>query len=520
MKKNLQQTTSSAILLVFSSNVLSKIMGFLLVMVLAAKVGTSSDGDAYTFAFILPDLVNHLLAGSALSIAFIPIFQELSADSQKQNRFFSNIFTIGTLIFVIALSVCFVAAPYFIKILAGKSITANPQTFELTVKLTRIVLPAQLFFFWGSIFIGVQQANKNYKFSVLAPIIYDTAIIAFGFFLYGFIGIAGFSWGVLFGAFMGHALLQFFGARRFSIKYSPRVDFEDEHFKQWFYKTIPLMLGLGITFSNEFMFRFFGSRIEGGQGAIVALNYAYKIVMIIVALFASSIAAPVYPFLSEKAKEKNYGEMEKILIPIFTKTAAAVIIISALIYPLSSDVISVLFQRKAFDAQSVILTSKALTGYLPGIFFLSAVIILQRLFYAVKDTKTPLIISTISLALSVPFYKILGDLWGISGISAAASVFSAMATALIVMQWYKFYPQSKLLSAIKPIFISVFIAVFAVAIEFFIAKFICNFNFARVFRICLVLFPAAIFSVFALNAFGIVKIADLSKRIIKKFAKR
>ena len=519
MKKNLQQTTFSAILLVFSSNVLSKIMGFLLVLVLAAKVGTSSDGDAYTFAFILPDLVNHLLAGSALSIAFIPIFQELSGETEKQNRFFSNIFTIGTIIFVFALLVCFVAAPVFIKILAGKSITENPQTFELTVKLTRIVLPAQLFFFWGSIFIGVQQSNKNYKFSALAPIIYDATIIIFGFVFYEFIGIAGFSWGVFFGAFIGHAAVQFFGARRFSIKYSPCVDFADERFKQWFYKTVPLMLGLGITFSNEFTFRFFGSRIENGQGAIVALNYAYKIVMIIVVLFASSIAAPIYPFLSEKAKEKNFDEMEKILIPIFTKAAVAVIIISAMIYPVSNDVISVLFERKAFDAQSVILTSKALIGYLPGIFFLSAVIILQRLFYAVKDTKTPLIISTVSLVLSVPFYKIFGDLWGISGISAAASVFSAIATVMIVRRWYKFYPQSKLLCAVKPIFIATLIAVFAVAIEFFTTKFIGRFNFARILRICFALFPAVVFSAFALSAFGVVNIGDLSRRIIKKLAK-
>jgi putative peptidoglycan lipid II flippase len=331
MKKNLQQTTFSAILLVFSANILSKILGFLLIIVFASAVGTSSDGDAYTFAFILPDLVNHLLAGSALSIAFIPIFQELSDNPEKQNRFFSNIFTIGTMIFVGVLSVCFFAAPFFVKILAGNSITANPQTFELTVKLTRIVLPAQLFFFWGAIFIGVQQANKNYKFSALAPIIYDAVIIIFGLAFYKFIGIVGFSWGVFFGALLGHTFLQFFGAKRFYIKYSPLVDFSDEYFKLWFYKTVPLMLGLGITFSNEFTFRFFGSRIENGEGAIVALNYAYKIVMIIVALFASSIAAPIYPFLSEKAKNKKYDEMETVLIPIFIKTSAAIILISAMI---------------------------------------------------------------------------------------------------------------------------------------------------------------------------------------------
>ena len=509
-------------MVVFSSNLASKILGFLLVIVFATLVGTSSDGDAYTFAFILPDLVNSLLAGSALSIAFIPIFQELSGNPEKQNRFFSNIFTIGTIIFASVLALCFFAAPFFISILAGNSITANPETFDLTIKLTRIVLPAQLFFFWGAIFIGIQQANKNYKFTALAPIIYNVVIIIFGLLFYRFIGIAGFSWGVLFGAFFGHAVMQFFGAKRFSIKYTPVIDIRDKDFLQWFRKTIPLMLGLGITFSNEFTFRFFGSRIENGEGAIVALNYAYRVVMIVVVLFASSIAAPIYPFLSEKAKAKDFAAMEQILIPIFIKTAAIVLLISALIFPLSQEIIALLFERKAFDANSTILTSRALIGYLPGIFFLSAVIILQRLFYATKNTLTPLIISTISLFLSIPFYKILSNLWGVAGISAATSVFSAIATILIVWRWYKFYPQSKLLSLMKPLGLSIFIAAAAMFIEFWISS---QFSPAqnlieRLVKIFASALPALVFAIISFQISGIIDINKLFTKILQKVVKR
>jgi putative peptidoglycan lipid II flippase len=276
------------------------------------------------------------------------------------------------------------------------------------------------------------------------------------------------------------------------------------------------MLGLGITFSNEFTFRFFGSRIENGEGAIVALNYAYKIVMIIVVLFASSIAAPVYPFLSEKAKDKKFDEMEKILIPIFVKTASVIIIISAMIYPISNEIISVLFERNAFDFQSVILTSKALVGYLPGIFFLSAVIILQRLFYATKNTKTPLIISTVSLILSIPFYKIFSDLWGITGISAATSAFSAIATVLIVWRWYIFYPQSRLLVVLKPILIAVLIGAFVMIIEFFALNFLNKFVFPKFLLICFVSFPAVIFSAFMLDVCKILKIKKLVEKVLKK----
>jgi putative peptidoglycan lipid II flippase len=174
-----------------------------------------------------------------------------------------------------------------------------------------------------------------------------------------------------------------------------------------------------------------------------------------------------------------------------------------------------LFERKAFDSQSVILTSRALIGYLPGILFLSAVIILQRLFYATKNTTTPLVISTFSFIVSIPFYKILSDLWGITGISAATSVFSIIAVILIVWRWYKFYPQSKLLFAFKPVLITILVAVFVVGIEFFVMKFVDNFKFARILRICIVSFPAIIFSIVVLNGFGIIKIGDLLKKIVR-----
>ena len=516
--KSLEQTKTAAILTVFSSNFASKILGFLLVVIFATLVGTTSYGDAYTFAFILPDLVNSLLAGSALSIAFIPIYQELAGNPERQNRFFSNIFTIGTIIFASVLAVCFFAAPQFINILGGASITENRETFDLTVKLTRIVLPAQLFFFWGAIFIGIQQANKNYKFTAFAPIIYNLTIIIFGAVFFRFIGIAGFSWGVLFGAFFGHAVMQFLGAKRFSVKYSPVLDFRDEDFLLWFKKTIPLMLGLGITFSNEFTFRFFGSRIENGEGAIVALNYAYRIVMIVVVLFASSIAAPIYPFLSEKAKTRDFAAMEQILIPIFTKTAAVILLIAALIFPASKEIIAVLFERQAFDANSTILTSQALLGYLPGMFFLSAVIILQRLFYAVKNTKTPLIISTVSLILSIPFYKILSDLWGVAGISAATSVFSFIATVLVIWRWYKFFPQSKLLSLTKPIFLSILVASGAFFIKYWIfAQFPPAENLPeRLVKISVAAFPAIIFAAVSFQILGIISIKNLFAKVLRR----
>jgi len=427
-----------AILLVFSSNLLAKILGFIITLIFAAKVGTTSAADAYTFAFVLPDLVNHIIAGSALSISFIPIFQGLSGDVDRQNRFFSNVFTVGTAVSFAVLFIAYIFAPILLRVLAGSSITGEEAVFSLTVKLTRIVLPAQLFFFWGSLFIGVQHANKQYKHTSLAAVLYNLLIIIFAVSLYNRLGIEAFAYGILSGAFFGHVIMQFIGAKRFLHSYKPQFDLRNKDLRLWFYNTLPLIFGLGVTFSNEFTFRFFGSRLEEGQGAIAALSYSYKIVMIVVVLFANSVASPVFPFLTQKANAKDYKGMEEVLMPIYLRVLCMIGAITVFLYLFAPLVIRILFARNAFDAESVEICTRALTGYLPGIIGLSSVIILSRLFYAIKDTKTPLLISTVSLILSLPFYKILGDNIGITGISLSTSIFSLIATLLTLYSWYSF----------------------------------------------------------------------------------
>ncbi len=434
--------TVKAILIMIFSMIMSRGIGFVRTAVLAGQAGTGSEADAYAFSFFLPDLLNQILAGGALSVTFIPIFQSLEKDEKAQNRFFSNIFWIGTLIFSIGVALSFFFTPAILSPAAGENVAANAETFALAVKLTRIILPAQLFFFWGALLNGVQYSHRKFFLPSLTPVIYNVGIILGGIALTPYIGIEGFAWGVLVGAFIGNVVVQYFGARKTGLILSTSINHRDPLLKEWFIKTIPLIFTLGLAYSNDLMARIFGSRSPEGTGAIAALNYAYRLFMIFVGLFGQAFAAGIYPFLAKIANEQKYGEMEKTLFSTLEKTAVFTLLGSALLLAVRYDLVALLFQRGQFSPESTELTANALAAYLPGMFFFSAVLLLNRLFFALRKTGTTLVISLVTLAVTIPLYSTIGLSLGVRGIGLMASLAAIISFTMLLIQWKRFYNEA------------------------------------------------------------------------------
>ena len=444
MTKSASNATLKATLIMVTSMLLSRGIGFLRVAVLASEAGTGTDADAYAFAFLLPDLLNQFLAGGVLTVTFIPLFQSLSNNPKEQNRFFSNLFGTGTAVFAIGITLSYIFTPQILTVLAGDNIRQS-NVFELTVGLTRIILPAQLFFFWGALLNGAQFANKNFAFPSLTPIIYNAGIIAGGVFLMPYIGIEGFAWGVVAGAFIGNVLVQSFGAYKTGVRLHLLVDYKDPLLKEWLYSTIPLRLTVGLAYSNELMGRIFGSRSPEGAGALASLNYAYRVFMIFVGLFGQAFASAIYPFLSEMGLKKEYGAMEKSVFSTLEKTAILTTLAMAMLFVVRYDVIVLLFQRNSFTAESTALTATALAAYIPGMFFFSAVLLLNRLFWGLKQTGTTLIISLLTLVITIPLYSTIGIKLGILGIALMGSLAAAINFTLLLFRWKMVYKESLVL---------------------------------------------------------------------------
>ncbi len=398
-------------------------------MVLANVGGTSTEMDAYVAAFLIPELLNHFLAGGFLSVTFIPIFQKYLVKSDQENAWktFSNMITIGTIAFLVLLPLAIIFAPSLLSVTGFNK--QDPQTFALSVRLTRIILPAQLFFYWGAFLMAVQYAQNKFLLPALSPLCYNLGIIAGGLFLGSRLGVEGFAWGVLIGAFIGNVAVQLPGAIRTGMKYKFLFKPRDPEFLQYIKITLPLIAGLGMTFSNEIFFRYFASFLK--EGAIASANYALRTMMILVGVFGQASGVAFYPYLSRLAAENAYDKMTGLLNGMINRIALYLVPLSALMMALSTQIIVILYEHGKFDIQSTRETAPVLTMYLFGAFASSVSILVARPFYALQKTLLPMIIST-SVALgSIPLYYFLSRYMGPEGLGLAASI--AMTSQFIVL---------------------------------------------------------------------------------------
>jgi putative peptidoglycan lipid II flippase len=267
----------------------------------------------------------------------------------------------------------------------------------------------------------------------LAPLFYNLGIIACGWALYRWLGVCGFAWGVLIGAFFGNIVIQIPGALKVGMRLRLRFDVRDEDLKKYVLLTLPLVVGLGMTFSNEVFFRFFGSFL--GTGALATVSYSLRTMLILVGVFGQASGVASYPFLSRLAVEKKISEMNRLLNSIVLKIGIYCIPLCAVMMALSTQIIALLFQHGKFSAQSTMATAPVLVLYLVGAFPFAASTIVMRNYYAMQNTLFPMIISTAIALLSIPCYIIFSKAMGAQGIALAASIMMFAQFTLLYWAW-------------------------------------------------------------------------------------
>ena len=232
-----------AALVVSAGILLSRVLGMLRNVALAGLLGNTSEGDAFQAAFLIPDVLFYLMAGGYLTVTFIPILTRhlVRGDEEEGNRAFAAVFRpvaigmvlITVLAMIFAESLTDLVYPRFDALQAG----------EVT-RLTRIVLPAQIFFVLGSLWMAVQYAHHRFAIPAVAPIIYNLGIIAGGLISWalGTASPAGFAWGAVGGAFAGNFALQWYGARRVGLRWMSGVPFRHPALGEYLTLALPLML--------------------------------------------------------------------------------------------------------------------------------------------------------------------------------------------------------------------------------------------------------------------------------------
>ena len=429
---SLYKKVGIASLIMMASVFLSRVIGLLREVVIAYMGGAGGEVDAYQMAFVLPEILNHVAATGFLSITFIPIFNKYLVHQRETEgwRIFSIILSsFGSLLFLFILAAWFYADHLVALFAPG---IEDPAIKALTIRMTRIVLPAQFFFFTGGLFMAVQFSKEHFFIPALAPLLYNLGIIAGGVVLAPWIGIEGFAWGVLIGALAGNFGVQWYGAARLGMRFKPCFEWAHPDLKHYVLLTLPLILGLTMTFSTEFFFRFFGSYMP--RGAIAALNYGLRLTFILVGLFGQAVGTASYPFMSRLATEGRMMEMNRLLDRTL-RALSMVIPFSVFLMVIRHEAIFILFQRGRFDAAATALTAHLLPFLLMGAFAFSAQTVVVRGYYALQNTLFPALVGTVAVLLSVPVFLLGMEHLGASGVALGVSVSAFMQVGLLYICW-------------------------------------------------------------------------------------
>ncbi len=426
-----------AALVVSAGVLLSRILGQVREIIFAALLGASGVTDQYVAAFRIPDFLNYLLAGGFLSITFIPIFARYLAEDDEEGGWRA----LTAIIRPIALGISLlVLAGWFLAPAAINWLFPDFTAEQAvnTIRLTRIVLPAQLFFVVGALFSAVQYAKAVFVIPTLAPIVYNLGIIAGGVadaVVTGTPGPDGFIWGALVGAFVGNFGLQWWGARRVGMQWIGGTEWGHPALAEYLKIALPLMIGQSIVVLDETFMSIFGNRV--GQAAQTHLQYARRTMLVPVGAIAQAAGVAAYPFLARLFAEGNLRQMGRTVDKALSYVVALSMAATALLAALSQPVIQTLFQRSQFTSADTAATARALFFYAFAVPIWGALQILSRAFYATRDMWTPVIIGTAATIVAVPLFFGLEGRFGLEGVALASTAALGAYTAALAAYWYR-----------------------------------------------------------------------------------
>lgn len=415
-----------------ASVLLSRVLGLGREMVIAYVGGAGPLVDAYQVAFVLPEILNHVAATGFLSITFIPIFAGYLVKGREDEgwRVFSLLLTVFGLALAIAVALAVAFAPALVALVAPG--LKDPAVVAAAVRMTRIVIPAQWFFFVGGLMIAVQFARERFFIPGLAPLIYNLGIITGGLVLGPRLGMEGFAWGALAGAVIGNCGLQVVGARRCGMRFAPVMDLGHPDLRRYLGLTLPLMVGLTMTFATEIFLKFFGSFLA--PGGIAALTYALRVVLMLSGFGGQALGMAAYPFLARLVAENREEEMNRLLLGAL-RYLALVVPLAALVMVVRQEVVVILFQRGRFDAAATALCAQVLGCLLTGAVAFAAQTVVARGFYARQNTVSPALWGSAAVVASLPVFAIGVKLAGPVGLALALAV-SATAQVVVLFALY------------------------------------------------------------------------------------
>ena len=424
--ESLRDRLIKATLLLAFINLLSRILGFFRDAAIAYKFGLSPEVDAYVAAIHVPDILNYLVAGGALSSTFVPLFQEYWQRERRSAAW--TFFAVVTSVMLVVVLLLVAGFEVFTRPVVGLIYghgKFTPEQMELVVRITRIILPAQVFFVVSGVINGVIYAvrgDDRWYVSVpsIGALIYNLGIIGGGLALSDRLGIEAFAWGGLVGAFLGPFLLVALAARSVGARYRFRIRLNHPGLRRFVLLTLPLMIAVSFSFVDQIVATIFGTHLS--KGSIAALQQAYRLMLVPVGLFGMQAATAIIGTLARLAAEGDIPAFRTQVREALNRVGIMILPVTVLMVVLASPIVRVLLQRGAFDPEATARVASALRWYALGMYAWSVNYVLARAMYSLQDTKTPAILGTVTTAVMVPVMWLLMRPMGADGLALGTTI--------------------------------------------------------------------------------------------------
>ncbi|MCF8144362.1 MAG: murein biosynthesis integral membrane protein MurJ [Deltaproteobacteria bacterium] len=411
---------------------LSRILGLVRDMVIAGLFGSGLAADAFFVAFRIPNLLRRLFAEGSLTIAFIPIFTEYLTLKTRKDAFdlARVVLTLLSILLALVTVLGILFSPWIVRVQAF-GFGGSGIKYDLTVLLTRIMFPYIFFISLVAFFMGVLNSLRRFAAPAAAPILLNVGIIAAAYLISPHCAapIVGIAIGVLIGGAL-QVGLQIPSVIREGLILLPKWNPAHPALKRIGFLMLPAIFGSAVYQVNQFMGTLLATFLE--EGSVSWLYYADRLVQFPLGIFAIAISTAALPSLSTEAAKNDLVQFQSTLNHALCLVFFITFPSMAGLMVLGEPLVQLLFERGAFDSHASIMTARALLYYTVGLWAFSGVRVMVSAFYALQDTKTPVKVATVALALNLALSLLLMGPLKHGGLALALSLASSVQFCLLI----------------------------------------------------------------------------------------
>ena len=420
----------TATFIVIIATLFSKISGLVRDQIMAGYFGISYETDAFTWAYFIPNLFRVLFAESIIIAAFIPIYALYlkKGDKEEINDFVSSVTNIFIVIFVfISILIFIFSSP--IGVLLSK-ISGNNMDISGFATMNRIMIFSLVVMSISGLITSVLNSHNKFSVPAIAPIIMNVVSIIFVVLLAKNIGIVSMAMGVMLGSVL-EVIIQLPGLRHTGLKYRPVINFKNKAVREIFGMMIPIMLSLGAVQINNSIDNFFALSL--GAGNTTALTFSWRVANLPLGVFSVAVITVLYPLISRQAANNNLKGLKESFSLGFREIGYIMVPASLGMIILSSPIIKILFERYQFSAADTDKVSHILVFHCIGLLFFGLLMILNRIFYSLKNVRTPLKVALASIIINIFLDWLLIKFLNVGGVALSTSIVGAINVIILII---------------------------------------------------------------------------------------